>query len=380
MACARLKLVGKLGTLPAVLAALAVPTCWANTHDGFPGRAPLFADDSVLEVRIEAPLTTLMDVRPDEAYLDGSLSYTETDGTPQRLSLKLRTRGNYRRDPSHCSFAPIRLNFRQSELVGTLFEGQDKLKLVTHCRGADRVAFEQLVAREYLAYRILHEVTSISYAVRMFSITYVDMETGKELRRPGFVIEDDEAVARRNGLRVVRTKRIEPGDLDRKRQNLVHLFAYMIANTEYSLVNPEPDKACCHNMDVLSATGEPPYIPLPFDFDFAGIVNAPYAQPNPRYPIRVVRTRFYKGVCANNGLLPVTIDAFLARRDDVRRLVAESPRLNPRSRRSVKRMVDTFYRIISDPEAVAEHLAGKCNARENSYGLTPDPEIPSHAH
>jgi hypothetical protein len=369
-----------LGTLPAVLATFAVPACWANAHGGHAAPAPLFADDTILEVRIEAPLTTLMDVRPDQAYLDGSFSYTETDGTPTRLSVKLRTRGNYRRDPSHCSFAPIRLNFKQKELVDTLFEGQDKLKLVTHCRGTERETFEQLVAREYLAYRIFQEVTSISYAVRMFSITYVDTESGKELRRPGFVIEDEEAVARRNGLQVVRTKRIEPGDLDRKRQNLVHLFEFMIANTEYSLVNPEPGKACCHNMDVLSSTGEPPYIPLPFDFDFAGLVNAPYAHPNPRYPIRAVRTRFYKGVCANNGLLNETTATFLARRDDIRRLVKESPVLGPRSRRSVKRMVDTFFRVISDPEAIARHLAGKCNERENSYGLTPDSEIPSHAH
>ena len=60
---------------------------------------------------------------------------------------------------------------------------------------------------------------------------------------------------------------IDPADLDRERQNLVHVFEYMIGNTEYSFVNPEPDKDCCHNIDVLSATGGPPYLPLPFDFN-----------------------------------------------------------------------------------------------------------------
>jgi hypothetical protein len=368
-----------LGSLLAVLTTLVMPICWATTHDGHAGRAPLFADDSVLEVRIEAPLTTLMDVRPDEAYLDGVFSYRQANGVQKRLSLKLRTRGNYRRDPSHCDFAPIRLNFRTSELPGTLFEGQDKLKLVTHCRTVGGKEFEQLVAREYLAYRIFNEITSISYAVRMLRITYVDTETGEELRRLGFVIEDDEAVARRNGLQIVKIRRIEPEDVDRKRQNLVHLFEYMIANTEYSLVNPEPGKDCCHNMDVLSATGTPPYLHLPFDFDFAGLVNAPYAQPNPRYPIRVVGQRFYKGVCANNELLPATIDTFLARQDEVRRLLTKSSFVSSRSRRSVKRLVDTFYKTIADPGDVAEHLVGKCNERESSYGLTPDPDIPSFA-
>lgn len=374
-----MKLFTGLGSLPAVLTTLVVPICWANTHDVFAGRAPLFADDSVLEVRIEAPLTTLMDVRPDEAYLDGTFSYLEAKGVEKRLSLKLRTRGNYRRDPSHCDFAPIRLNFRNGELPGTIFEGQDKLKLVTHCRTAEGQDFEQLVVREYLAYRIFNEITDISYAVRMLRITYVDTETGDEIRRLGFVIEDDEAVARRNGLQIVKTRRIEPDDLDHKRQNLVHLFEYMIANTEYSLVNPEPGKDCCHNMDVLSATGAPPYIPLPFDFDFAGLVNAPYAQPNPRYPIRVVSQRFYKGICANNGLLQETIDTFLARRNEVRSLLRKSSFVSARSRRSVRRLVDSFYKMISDPGAVTQQLAGKCNERESSYGLTPDPDIPSFA-
>ncbi len=369
-----MQIISKLGSLPAVLALCVVPVCWADIRDGYVGRAPLFADDAVLRVRIEAPLTTLMDVRPEQDYLDGAFSYTEVDGSTRRLSLKLRTRGNYRRDPSHCSFAPIRLNFKESELPGTLFEGQDKLKLVTHCRTFKGIAFEQLVAREYMAYRMLHEITSVSYAVRMFDITYVDLETGKEVQRLGFVIEDDEAVARRNGLRVVKLERIKSEDLDRRRQNLVHLFEFMIANTEYSLLSPEPNKDCCHNMDVLSATGGPPYLPLPFDFDFSGFVGAPYAQPNPRYPVADVRSRFYKGVCTNNELLPETIAVFLEHGDDIRRLVDKSSFLSSRSHRAITRSIRNFYGIIADPDEVADHLIGKCNEHENSQGLTPHPE------
>ena len=93
----------------------------------YPSIAPLFTDDAILEVMIDAPLTALMDDRPDKAYLDGSFTYMEADGTKRKLGLKLRTRGNYRRDKEHCDFAPIRLNFDKSQVGGTLFEGQDKL-------------------------------------------------------------------------------------------------------------------------------------------------------------------------------------------------------------------------------------------------------------
>ena len=150
--------------------------------------------------------------------------------------------------------------------------------------------------REFLAYRFYQVLTPISYDVRLLQITYTDTETGDSMTRLGFVIEDDEAVAERNNLRVVEIERVAPQEIDRYQQNLVHVFSYMIGNTEYSLVNPEPGKVCCHNMDVLSATGTPPYLPLPFDFDFAGLVDSSYAQPNPRYPIRSVH-RFLADEC-----------------------------------------------------------------------------------
>ena len=361
----RSTMINHLYRLAFVATLLAAPA-YGEEPDGYAGIAPLFADPSVLDVTIEAPLTTLMEVRPDEAYLDGKFTYEE-DGKQKTLSLKLRTRGNYRRNPEHCGFAPIRLNFRVDEVEGTLFDGQDKLKLVTHCRTGD-VRFEQLVAREYIAYRLLHEITSISYAVRMFRITYIDTESGEEFRRLGFVIEDDEAVAARNQLQVVETRFIAPEQLDAARQNLIHVFEFLIGNTEYSLVNPEPEKDCCHNMDILSASGEPPYLPLPFDYDFSGLVNTPYAQPNPRYPIPIVRMRFYKGICANNEQLQETLLLFRQNRDALKRVIDESRFLSGKSRRSVRQYLDSFYEIIANPKSVDQHLIEKCHLREDVYG------------
>ena len=126
-------------------------------------------------------------------------------------------------------------------------------------------------------------------------------------------------------------------------------------------------------MDMLSASGGPPYLPLPYDFDFAGMVNAPYAEPNPRYPIRSVRTPFYKGICSNNAFLSDSIEEFRAREDAIRQLIEDTGFLSARSERAIRNMVDRFYGIIADPAAVAEYLAGQCNEREDVYGKTSDP-------
>jgi len=332
---------------------------WLGWSTAFADQKPLFADHVILDVTIEAPLTTLMAERPNEEYLAARLTYIGSGDDEVALDLKVRTRGNYRRDPEHCDFAPMRLNFRKSQVRGTLFDGQDKLKLVTHCRTKSSI-FPQHILREYLAYRFFAELTPISYSVRLLSITYVDTESGDTITKPGFVIEDDEDVAKRNGLKVVDIPRISYDQLDPRRQNLVHMFEYMIGNTEYSFVNPEPNKSCCHNADVLSATGESPYLPLPFDFDFAGIVNAPYAQPNPRYPIDDVRQRFYKGLCENNDLLPATARRFLDEHGDMITIVDLLEPLSRRSRVSVRNYLNRFLDLISDDKSLERNFARKC--------------------
>ena len=323
---------------------------------------PLFDDHAVLKVTIDAPMTTLMDVRPDEAYLKGSFTFTDIDGTEKRVSLKLRTRGNYRRSKEHCDFAPIRLNFVKSEVKGTLFDGQDKLKLVTHCKTWEP-GYGELVYREYLAYRIYQALTDVSYRVRLLDITYFDTQTQKELNRFGFVIEDDGDVEKRNTLERVKVKFLEHQYYDPHSANLVNLFEYMIGNTEYSLVNPEPGKNCCHNTDVLSATGGPPYLSLPFDFDFSGLVNAPYAAPNPKYPIKDVRRRYYRGQCSNNDVLPQTIELFQEKRVEIFEAIEALAPASPdaaRAARSVMSYVEGFYKVIDKPDNVRKRLMDRC--------------------
>lgn len=330
--------------------------------DADAGIAPLFADTSTLAVTIKAPLKTLMDERPDEEYLSGTFSFVANDGAESVFDLKIRTRGNYRRQKEHCNFAPVRLNFRTSQLAGTEFTGQDKLKLVTHCQNR-KPRFEQLVLREFLAYRLLNVITSRSYGVRLLKIRYEDTEDTHNMTKFGFVIEDDDDVAARNGLQVVRKGDISVDHLDREQQNLINVFQYLIGNTEYSLSAAEPDKDCCHNTDLMSETGAPPYIPLPYDFDFAGIVNAPYAQPNPRYKLRDVRQRLYKGLCENNELLPDTFQRFIEKRDAIYTVVEDLEALNSRSRRSVTRYLNSFYDQILEPETVEEKFIEACNER-----------------
>ena len=106
-------------------------------------------------------------------------------------ALQIQTRGNFRLNKRNCDFPPLRLNLKKEAVKGTLFEGQDKLKLVVPCKLGQEY-WAQYVLSEYLAYRMLNVLTPLSFRVRLARVTYID-STGKDdpvEERYGFVIED----------------------------------------------------------------------------------------------------------------------------------------------------------------------------------------------
>jgi hypothetical protein len=321
--------------------------------------APLFDDHQILDVRIDAPLTTLLRSRPDEEYLDGKLAYTGTDGQEHSFDLKLQTRGKFRRQKKTCEFPPVRLNFRSQQVAGTIFDSQDKLKLVTHCN-TRRARYEQLVLREYLAYEILQTLTDKSFGARLLRITWFDDEDDDEpFTRYGFVIEDDDDVGARIGMESLETDKLNYSDLDQSHTNLMTVYEYLIGNTDYSLIRGPADDGCCHNA-VPFSDGNVVW-PVPYDFDFSGLVDAPYAEPAPQFKIRSVRSRVYRGRCSSNELLAETLDKFEASRLEIYGLVDALIDLDDRNRKQVTKYLDSFYAAIEDDKKIQKNLIRKCS-------------------
>lgn len=326
---------------------------------GLASDQPIFATHDLLTARIEAPLSTLIKDRPEEKYLDGRFFYVDSNGTEQQLDLKLRVRGKYRARKSTCNFPPIRLNFKKGQVKETEFAGQDKLKLVTHCQ-TGRSSFEQLVLREYLAYRMYQELTDKSFGARLMRITYVDTE-GKQdtIEKYGFLIEDNDNIGTRLGLSRDMIHSIRPEELVARQANLVTVFLYMIGNTDYSLVLGPAKDECCHN-SILYSAGSPPYTPVPYDFDFSGIVDAPYAEPNPRFKLRSVKSRRYRGRCMNNELLDETFAWFFEKESAIHALIDRQEGLEERGRKEVTRYINAFYADIQNPKTIQRKFINRC--------------------
>ena len=322
--------------------------------------SPLFQSNDPLTLSISAPFSTINLDRDDDkrSYEAGTLSMTDKNGQAIRLDLEIRVRGNFRARRDICSNPPLKLNFKRKQLANTIFAGENKLKLVDQCKNYDY--YEQYLLLEYLNYRVYQLFTDDSLRVRLATVNYYDSEDKRDLgTRTAFFIEDIGRMAKRVGMKEVHQEKLQPADYDPARINLVDVYEYFIGNTDWSsIMGPEGDE-CCHNIIPLSRKGGT-LIPVPYDFDLAGMVNARYAEVSDLLPIRSVRQRLYRGFCQSDAVLQKTFAAFIEKRDAIKALYQNQPGLTERSLNYSLKYIDDFYDTIQDKNKVDRAFNQKC--------------------
>lgn len=363
---------------------LLVPPLVGQAQEGAASdRHPLFQDDAVLKAVLTAPISQAYAQRHQEAriYFPGQWTYVDESGETQRLEVSIRTRGHFRREV--CDLPPLQLNFKKSQVKGTLFAGQNKLKLVAPCRRGER--YQQYVLLEYLAYRMYQILTDHSFTVRLVRLSYVDRDDKLDPWTDfTFVIEDDKDMARRLELDRVNVASLQYSQLNHAQTALVQLFQFLIANNDYSVLRPSTGKDCCHNVELLGVEDEmqvqPPdesVVPVPFDFDFSGLVNASYAAPPSQVPIRDVRFRYFYGLCVPRPILDEAVVRLQSGREAILDLISGTEQLDERLREKNIAFVEDFYEIIGDPETLNEEVVRRCrrvNLMHEYFGNPADEE------
>lgn len=283
-----------------------------------------------------------------------TLSIAGQDGAQQTYPLRIRTRGHSRRLPRSCTFAPLRLQF-DANPVGTVFEGQQGgLKLGTHCRTVDD--YSQYVYREYLVYRMFNLLTPRSFRARLGEATYVDAATKKVVaKRAALFLEDDDDVARRLEGRIDDSRKLTFRHVDSETVTLLTVFAYMIGNTDMSM-------SLQHNIRLVRTPSGVLY-PVPYDFDYSGLVNTRYAVPDKQFGLTTVRDRLYRGPCRT----AVDLQRFFAKMRDVKAdilaLYDSIPELDQKYRRNARQYLEEFYKTIDRPSDVRRAFVDPCGNR-----------------
>jgi hypothetical protein len=316
--------------------------------------SPLFESNEHLDVTLSGPLSETIRSKKERDEYPFVLTI---DGT--NFDVKVRVRGNSR--VRLCRLPPLRINFAKRAVQGTVFDGLDKVKLVTPCN-LRRSSAEDNVLNEYAAYRLFNLFSDASYRVRLLRVTYVDTDGDPEgLGRSyyGYLIEPQESLASRLQGEVVEVKGLPMTRLGSRQTALMSVFQYAIGNSDWSFVTAKGEAVCCHNIDLIDIGGQ--WQTIPYDFDLAGIVNAFYPG---QLKVNQTARRKYAGYCRSS--IESVADALReikALEESVLELMAAVPALSEQAIKQRVSYLSEFFDAAKDEEKLLRKFDRSCVGR-----------------
>lgn len=306
----------------------------------------MFRSDTALTVTITTDLKSFIRER-DSLKLaphPAVFSYVDSGGATVKLPVTVKARGHYRRQARNCDFPPVWLNFKSDSVRRSLLGGLRKLKITTNCRPGNS-EFEQYILQEYLVYRAFAAFTDASPRTRLARITYADA-LGKEkpITTWAFFWEDMDDVAIRLHRKVFTANGALFDDLEQEPLRIVSVFEYFAGGTDWSV-------SAQHNIALLSDTAVK-IMPVAFDWDFSGAVDARYAVTDARLRIHRVTDRLYRGVCMKPEEFKATMDLFRSKRAAIDGLFATVPQLSPDRVKRMQGFFNDFWKSTETPKGL----------------------------
>ncbi|MDF1575617.1 MAG: hypothetical protein P1P86_10565 [Bacteroidales bacterium] len=312
----------------------------------------LFGESDPMHITLTLDLKKYQREKYKGEYMPVCFSYQINDSLLLEKEMRLKARGSFRRN--HCSLAPFWLDIRKTSLRKEELEDIERIKIVTHCKGSR--AYEEYVLKEFLCYKIYNIVSPVSFRVRLIRMTYVDTGRNNKVTEGwAFMIEPEEMLAKRlNAVLIKRddltTHLLRPWEID-----ILALFQYMIGNVDYSVYGR-------HNLKFLGlpAYGSAGYSPVPYDFDYTGLVDTYYAIPTEELGISSVRERYYLGPCREDKAYLAAIEHINLNREEILQLVRDFEYLEDKYKKKVLSYLEQFFDLSAYPGALINSLERTC--------------------
>lgn len=316
-------------------------------------RQQFFLDDKVIQVTLTTDIKKLRSDKKISAWQPANIVMHFSDTSVISEVIRVQSRGEYRK--ANCDIAALMLNFKNPS--SPVLSPLKKLKLVGGCRMGR--GNEDLLLKEYLVYKIYNLLSGMSFRVKLLHINYNDSRgKTKSYSQYAFLIEDMKDISERNNCVEMKRKDFNTEGTNRQQMTLVSLFQYMIGNTDWSVPKYHNIRLMVSKNDTLSK----PYA-VPYDFDYAGIVDAPYAVPVEELGITSVKERLYRGFPRNMDELQSTLQIFKEKKEVILFTVNNFPLLGARVKRDITNYLEEFYEIINNKRLVKSNFID--NARRN---------------
>lgn len=322
-----------------------------------PGRyLSLFEEDDLLKISLSFDVARFLKKADRDQSVDGimTIHFSQSDSLESKVVLKYRGQSRFER----CRYPPTRITFKKP-----LYELSDSgriknIKLVNQCQQGS--VYGDYVIREYLVYKLYNVLTDTSFRARLISLDIIDSEKKrKTITQFGILLEPEKLLEKRLNLTEVITKSLSQKHMFPVMINRLAIFNYMVSNWDWSVPGQHNIRVFTSLNPELGGVG----IPVPFDFDLTGVVNAEYAIPPPGLGIEANRDRLFLGICRNREVYQHELMTFLDKKEEFYSVITDFPYLGKADKRDIISFLDQFFNQLEKPrslDSLIDYFLEKC--------------------
>jgi len=308
-------------------------------------------ESGMSRLELVTDLEDLFKDRKNRLYKKAVATFFFEDGNDWTDSLEVRVRGIYR--AAKCDNLPLKMKYSKKTLKKRGLKKRNEYKLVYPCKNAKR--FQNYIYKEYLIYKLYNELTDKSFRVHLIDFTIKDARQKEaDIQTTGFIVEHKEEIIKRLDANKSDVRCIHTNDLPLDNSTLFQVFQFMIGNLDWIIEN-------CKNVEVLQMK-DSTLLPIPYDFDFTGMVNPSYAVPSSKFKQNFITDRYFLGQNTEmKDLLPV-LNLFKEKKEVFIKMIDSFEPLPKKERRAMIQYLKSFYRILDRPARIQKvfiHDMGK---------------------
>jgi hypothetical protein len=207
---------------------------------------------------------------------------------------------------------------------------------------------------EWLVYKLYNLITPRSFKARLTRVTLDDNRSSRNKSFYGILLEEEDQMAKRNNEISVSWK-IKPQSTQQEDFLTMAMFEYMIGNTDWSVQYLQNIKLIAPDSTTIPST-------VAYDFDHAGIVDAPYAHPAEELRMTSIQERRYRGYCMHDlQKFDPVIALYNKLKPEIYGLYTNCTLLDARYVKSTIQFLDDFYKTINDPSTFKKEFSYPCD-------------------
>ncbi|MCU0403002.1 MAG: hypothetical protein MUE99_00505 [Chitinophagaceae bacterium] len=303
-----------------------------------------FKDTTIIKVSVKTDIKNLQKNKSKPVFQPAAFTWHNADSSGDITeNVKIKQRGNARKD--QCLLAALMIDF---SIKGTPSRLQNlgEIKWVAPCN-FNRES-EQWILKEFIVYKMYNAITDLSFRVRLIELTLIDEKNRlKPITNYAFAIEPADDLAKRLKFEEFKEAKIFTEQTNRAQTTLVNMFQFMIGNTDWSVPN-------YHNVKLFRAADSiqaAPYL-IPYDFDYAGIVNTSYAVPYEGLPITSVQERYYLGFSRTMEEINLVLEIMQQKKDTLQKVIRDFGLLNKNHKGQMMDYMNEFFELIKSEKQV----------------------------